>query len=67
MALLRAAFDATVKDPAFVKDAHTMHLAVDEPMDAKELAELVRQVSSTPKSVIERVEGILAKARAAGK
>jgi tripartite-type tricarboxylate transporter receptor subunit TctC len=67
VAILRAAFDATVRDPEFVKDAQTMHMAVDQPMNGKELADMVRSVSSTPKAVVDRVQGILAKARATGK
>ncbi len=62
MAILRAAFDATMKDPEFLKDATQAHLAVDEPMNAEQLTKMVRDVSATPKPVVERVQAILAKA-----
>ena len=62
MAILRTAFDATMKDPEFLKDAETAHVAVDEPMNADQLIQMVRDVSATPKPVVDRVQAILAKA-----
>ena len=62
MAILRAAFDATLKDPEFLKDAETANAAVDEPMNAEQLTRMVHDVSATPKPVVERVQAILAKA-----
>ena len=64
MAILRAAFDATMTDPEFLKDAAIAHVAVDEPMNAEQLIKMVHDVSATPKPVVDRVQGILAKAAA---
>jgi tripartite-type tricarboxylate transporter receptor subunit TctC len=60
MAILRAAFDATMKDPEFLKDAATQNLAVEEPLTGAEVAALVKSASSTPAEVVNRVQAILA-------
>jgi hypothetical protein len=67
IAILRSAFDATMKDPEFLKDAETARIPVDQPMNGAQLTETVRTVGTTPKPVVDRVQGILAKAQASGR
>jgi tripartite-type tricarboxylate transporter receptor subunit TctC len=49
---LRDAFMATVKDPAFVAEAEKLELDVS-PVDGEAVAKLVREMASTPKSVLD--------------
>jgi tripartite-type tricarboxylate transporter receptor subunit TctC len=51
---LRAAFDATMKDAAFLADAQKSGLEV-EPLTGAEMEALVREVYKTPKDVVQRV------------
>ncbi len=51
--ILRAAFDATMKDPRFLQDAETQRLVV-EPMPGAKLQELVRKLYATPAAIVER-------------
>ena len=51
--ILRAAFDATMKDPQFLQDAETQRLVV-EPMPGAKLQELVRKLYATPADIVER-------------
>jgi tripartite-type tricarboxylate transporter receptor subunit TctC len=56
---LRRAFDATMKDPAFLADAAKMKVAV-EPMTGEAVQDLVAQVhNTTPADVVERVRKML--------
>jgi tripartite-type tricarboxylate transporter receptor subunit TctC len=57
---LRKAFDDTMKDPAFLAEAETLKLDID-PLNGKQVSELVAQVIATPKDVVERVRGIFEK------
>ena len=57
---LRKAFDATMKDPEFLAEADKMKLEID-PLNGKQVAELVAHVLATPKDVVERVRGIFEK------
>ena len=50
LAVLRRAFDATVRDPRFVALAAKTGVALDDPMTGDELAALVAKVSQTPAS-----------------
>ena len=63
LAILRQAFDETMKDPAFVAAAGKAQLGVDGPMGGEELAAMVQRVAATPESVIKRVEGLFEKFR----
>ena len=63
LAILRKAFDDTMKDPDFLKDAATMKIAVDQPMNGEDLSKFVAQLHATPKAVIDRIQTILTKAR----
>jgi tripartite-type tricarboxylate transporter receptor subunit TctC len=58
--ILRRAFDATMKDPQFTKDLNAANLEADSPLRGEELAELVAREASTPKSVIDQLEQMVA-------
>jgi tripartite-type tricarboxylate transporter receptor subunit TctC len=57
---LRKAFDNTMKDPAFLAEAEKLKLDID-PLNGKQVSELVAQVLATPKPVVERVREIFEK------
>jgi tripartite-type tricarboxylate transporter receptor subunit TctC len=59
LAILRRAFDATVRDPRFLALAGKASMTVDGPMTGEELATLVAQVSRTPPDVVARINGML--------
>ena len=61
LAILRQAFDATLKDPAFIAGAAKAQLPVDGPMTGAELAAMVGKVSATPESVVKRIEALFEK------
>jgi tripartite-type tricarboxylate transporter receptor subunit TctC len=63
LALLRRAFDATVRDPKFLALASKANVAVDSPMTGEALAALVAQVSRTPAAVVQRVTRMLSDKR----
>ncbi len=56
--MLREAFDATMKDPAFLEDAKKQKLEVD-PVSGEKLAALIKKTYATPKSVVDRISKIL--------
>jgi tripartite-type tricarboxylate transporter receptor subunit TctC len=60
---LRAAFAATVADPAFLADAARMNISVDQPMDGANLAAFVTKLDGTSPEVIDRISKILASSR----
>ena len=53
VAMLRKAFDDTLKDPEFLKDAKQQDLNVDA-ITGQELAEIIASVYKTPKDVVKR-------------
>ena len=53
VALLRTAFDATMKDPAFVAEAEKIRIDV-EPVTGQEMQKIVQRISGFQRSVIER-------------
>jgi tripartite-type tricarboxylate transporter receptor subunit TctC len=55
---LRHAFDATMKDPAFVADAARLQLNID-PMTGEEVQALVAQLNRTPPAIVTRVRAAL--------
>jgi tripartite-type tricarboxylate transporter receptor subunit TctC len=55
---LRRAFDATVKDPAFLADADKSKIEVD-PLTGEQVAALVEQVSRTPVDTVARVRAAM--------
>ena len=52
---LRRAFDATMKDPAFLKEAEAMGFEV-APQTGKQIEELVRASLATPKDIVKLAE-----------
>jgi tripartite-type tricarboxylate transporter receptor subunit TctC len=56
VAALRKAFDATMNDAAFRKEADTQKLDI-RPMDGETLARLVRQIVDAPHDIAEKVRG----------
>ena len=58
IAALRAAFDATMKDPAFLAEAAKLKIDVD-PMNGPDLTAFVAQVSKTPEATVARVRKAL--------
>ena len=58
VAALRAAFDATLKDPAFIAAAKYEHLDI-QPMSAEKLAEVIAGMLDAPQDVRERVKTAL--------
>jgi tripartite-type tricarboxylate transporter receptor subunit TctC len=52
-AALRAAFDATMKDPEFLAEAKKLNLDVS-PLDGKTITNLLIELYATPKSVLEK-------------
>jgi tripartite-type tricarboxylate transporter receptor subunit TctC len=55
---LRAAFDETMKDPAFLEEAKKSNVEVD-PMTGAELQQVVAKVMKTPPAVIARAKSFL--------
>ena len=58
LAALRTAFDETMRDPAFQKELTSRHLSV-QPTSGTAIAGFLKQVSSTPKPLIERAKKLL--------
>ena len=58
VAMLRRAFDATMKDKEFLEDADKLHVAID-PIDGLALAKIVNDIVTTPKPIIDRVKTTL--------
>lgn len=64
--VLRAAFSATMKDSAFLKEAKNLNVAID-PLNGKEVAALVKRIYDMPKPVVANVHKILASRRGLSK
>jgi tripartite-type tricarboxylate transporter receptor subunit TctC len=56
--LLRAAFDATMKDPDFIADAKKGKLDV-APESGERLDALIKRIYATPKAVVEKVGALI--------
>jgi tripartite-type tricarboxylate transporter receptor subunit TctC len=54
---LRAAFDAVMTDPAFLKEAQAANIEVD-PVRGEDMQKVVDQVLATPKHVRDRAKPI---------
>jgi tripartite-type tricarboxylate transporter receptor subunit TctC len=61
VAVLRRAFDATMKDPAFLAEAEKLKLEI-EPMTGEALQTIVAKLASTPPAVVQQVRDALANA-----
>ena len=55
---LRRAFDATMRDQAFIADAARLQLEID-PMTGEEVQALVAQLTRTPPEIVARVRAAL--------
>jgi tripartite-type tricarboxylate transporter receptor subunit TctC len=55
LAALRRAFDLTLKDPDFMREAQTQRAEI-QPMSGEELAQLIREIIETPAELRERVK-----------
>ena len=55
---LRDAFDATMKDPAFIAEATKRKYAID-PEDGGTLAALINKAYATPKPIIDRIAALI--------
>ena len=58
MKLLREAYDATMKDKAFLEEA-AKHAMMIRPQTGAEIEALIRQAAATPKPVLERTAQML--------
>jgi tripartite-type tricarboxylate transporter receptor subunit TctC len=58
VALLRQAFDATMKDPAFLADAKRLEMEVD-PLTGAEVEALLRKAYSAPPDIIARAAPLI--------
>jgi len=59
VAAMREAFEKTVKDPAFVAEAHAKQLPLDW-VPAKELEAAINETVHAPKSLVDKVEKLFA-------
>lgn len=57
--MLRRAFDATTRDPAFLADLTKSRLEIESPMTGEEVAELTIKLAATPPEVVKRIELLL--------
>lgn len=51
--IVRRAFDATMKDPAFLADAEKARLDLD-PVTGEETEQVIKEAYSTPKDILQR-------------
>jgi tripartite-type tricarboxylate transporter receptor subunit TctC len=58
LAMLRKAFDATMKDAEFIADVKRQKLDLD-PIDGDKLAALINKIYATPKAVVDRVSALV--------
>ena len=59
LALLRAAFDATVKDPQFVAETEKFDLPVVGPTAGAETEKIIAAIYATPPALIARAQAIV--------
>jgi tripartite-type tricarboxylate transporter receptor subunit TctC len=59
---LRAAFDATIKDPAFIEEAKKAQMEID-PVSGEELQRIVNDIVATPEHVAKRLGEIIAEGK----
>ena len=58
LAILRSAFEATMRDREFLADAQKTRIDIN-PLNGAALQDLVAKIYATPKSVVERAKEIL--------
>jgi tripartite-type tricarboxylate transporter receptor subunit TctC len=61
VAALQAAFEATMKDQAYLDDARRIRLDVNW-LGNREITEQVRQIQETPQAIVDRLRELLARA-----
>ena len=62
--ILRRAFDATLKDPAFLADLSKAQLDAEGPMTGEQLAAITSKLLATPPDVPKRIDAIFSEYRA---
>jgi tripartite-type tricarboxylate transporter receptor subunit TctC len=55
---LRRAFDATMKDRAFIADAGKLGFDID-PINGEQITKLIQQIEDTPQSIVDRVRKMI--------
>jgi tripartite-type tricarboxylate transporter receptor subunit TctC len=58
VAILRRAFEETVRDPAFLADAKKSSLGID-PVSGERIAVIIRDVYRTPRAIIDKAAVVL--------
>jgi tripartite-type tricarboxylate transporter receptor subunit TctC len=58
LGILRTAFDATMKDPAFLADAEKMKISIT-PLSGGKVQDLIGRLYSTPKEFVERAKVVI--------
>ncbi len=58
VAILRAAFAATMKDPQFQTEAKALKIDVDAPLSGAQLQDVVERTNATPPQVVARVRAL---------
>jgi len=58
VAVIRRAFDETLKDPAFLAEAEKVRLEID-PVPGEAMTEMIKQAYTAPKSAIERAKQLM--------
>ena len=53
VAILRAAFEATLKDPAFIADAQKLQMEID-PLTGAQIQDLLKTAYATPRTIVQR-------------
>ena len=56
--MMRAGFDATMKDPEFIAEIDKYKLTL-APQDGASLERLIKRIYATPKSIVERVASLI--------
>jgi tripartite-type tricarboxylate transporter receptor subunit TctC len=57
--ILRRAFDAAVRDPAFLADVQRQRLEVEGPSTGEEVTVVAEKLARTPPAVVERLVALL--------
>jgi tripartite-type tricarboxylate transporter receptor subunit TctC len=58
LAILRTAFDVTMKDPAFLADAEKMKISIT-PLSGSKVQDLIGRLYSTPREFVERAKVVI--------
>lgn len=51
---IRAAFDKTIKDPAYLAEMNKRKMAIENPMNGQEVTTYIYGIASTPKHIVDR-------------